>query len=90
MTERYRVTAAAMSALTWNAAVPAGQYPEHSCPWMVRHGKAAPRSPSVLARSRAWSRMEYRQRNASAAASGRVYVSTGSTNASASQNACPS
>ena len=31
-----------MSALTCHAAVPAGQYAEHSCPRMVRQGKLAP------------------------------------------------
>ena len=39
-------TASAMSPLMWNAAVPAGQYPEHSWPRIVRHGKAAPARPS--------------------------------------------
>jgi hypothetical protein len=38
-----------MSALIWKAAVPAGQYAELSAPRMVRHGKAAPRSPSSRA-----------------------------------------
>ena len=35
-----------MSAPMWNAAVPAGQYPEHSWPRIVRHGNAAPSRPS--------------------------------------------
>jgi hypothetical protein len=34
--------------LTWKAAVPAGQYAEHSCPRIVRHGKAAPLQPELL------------------------------------------
>ncbi len=79
-----------MSALTWNAAVPAGQYAEHSCPRIVRHGNAAPRRRSVVARSRARSSVACRQHNASAAAPGQVAVSSGSTNISVSQNACPS
>ena len=37
-----------MSALMWNPAVPAGQYAEHSWPRIVRHGNAAPCSPSVF------------------------------------------
>ena len=72
-------TASAMSALMWNAAVPAGQYPEHSWPRMVRHGNAAPCSPSCSARSLASGRICCRQRSASAAASGAVYASIGST-----------
>ena len=39
-----------MSAPMWNAAVPAGQYPEHSSPRIVRQGKTAPFRPSVSAR----------------------------------------
>ncbi len=66
------MTASAMSALMWKAAVPAGQYPEHSSPWIVRHGKAAPARPSSLAWSWAIGSMLYRQRSASAAASGWV------------------
>ena len=34
----------------WKAAVPAGQYPEHSRPSIVRHGKVAPSNPRSLAR----------------------------------------
>ena len=48
----------------------AGQYAEHSSPWIVRHGKAAPARPRVRARSFAWPRMLCRQRRASAAACG--------------------
>ena len=48
---RSATTASAMSALMWNAAVPAGQYAEHSSPRIVRHGKAAPSRPSCAARS---------------------------------------
>ena len=66
------MTAYAMSALMWNAAVPAGQYPEVSWPRIVRHGKAAPARPSSLAWSLATSITRYRQRSASAAAPGRV------------------
>ncbi len=90
MATRYRSTAAAMSALTWKAAVPAGQYPLDSWPRIVRHGKAAPRRPSSVARCRAGSTVRARQRRASAAACGAVYVRTGSTYASVSQNVCPS
>ena len=79
-----------MSALTCQAAVPAGQYAEHSCPRMVRQGKLAPARSSSCARCRAMSRVDARQRSASAAASGCVYVSTGSTNPSVSQKAWPS
>ncbi len=79
-----------MPALTWKAAVPAGQYAEPSGPAMVRQGNAAPASPSWAARSRASSRVLYRQRRASATAWGAVWVSTGSTNISVSQKACPS
>ncbi|CAM5738189.1 hypothetical protein STENM223S_01826 [Streptomyces tendae] len=61
-----------MSAATWKAAVPAGQYAEPSEPSMVRHGKAAPRSPSWAARSRAAGRVACRQRSASATALGAV------------------
>ena len=70
--------------------MPAGQYAEHSAPLMDRHGNAAPRSPSASARSRALSSVECRQRSASRAASGMVYVSTGSTKVSVSQKECPS
>ena len=45
---RYRSNAAAMSALTCQAAVPAGQYAEHSCPRMVRQAKLAPARSSFL------------------------------------------
>ena len=86
----YRITASAMSALTWNAAVPAGQYPEHSSPWIVRHGKAAPARPSWAAWSRAAGSTSCRHRSTLAAASGAVSVSTGKTNVSVSQNVCPS
>ncbi len=79
-----------MSALTWNAAVPAGQYPEHSSPRIVRHGNAAPSWPSCRARSRARSSVECRHRSASAAAFGCEYVSRGSAKISVSQKACPS
>ncbi len=79
-----------MSAFTWKAAVPAGQYADPSEPWMVRQGNAAPPSPSCAARSRAGSRVLCRQRSASATAAGAVWVSTGSTNISVSQKACPS
>ncbi|CAM5696117.1 hypothetical protein SGRIM128S_00332 [Streptomyces griseomycini] len=79
-----------MSALTWKAAVPAGQYAEPSEPSMVRQGNAAPRRPSWAARSRATGRVECRQRSASAAASGTVQISRGSTKTSVSQKACPS
>ena len=54
------------------AHVPAGQYAEHSWPRMVRHGNAAPCRPSVWARSRARSSVEWRQRSTSAAAEGWV------------------
>src|SRR4051795_463168 len=57
---------------------------------MVRHGNAAPASPSVWARSRAWSRIDQRQRSASADASGSVWSSTGSTYCSVSHSVCPS
>ena len=67
-----RITASAMSALMWNPAVPAGQYAEHSCPVMVRQGKAAPLRFSCLARSLACGRIMCRQRSASAAAAGAV------------------
>ena len=79
-----------MSAPMWNAAVPAGQYPEDSGPSMVRQGKAAPRRLSVSARSRAWSSVLCRHCNALRTALGWVYVSTGRTNISVSQKACPS
>ena len=74
----------------WKAAVPAGQYAEHSWPVMVRHGNAVPLRLSCRARSCAFGTIMCRQRSASAAASGAVYVSTGSTNVSVSQNAWPS
>jgi len=64
------MTASAMLALTWKAAVPAGQYPEHASPAMVRHGNAAPRSPSWRARPVAFGRVEWRQCSACAAAPG--------------------
>ncbi len=66
------MTASAISALMWKAAVPAGQYPEHSWPSIVRHGKAAPFRPRSAARSRASGRTECRQRSTSAAAAGWV------------------
>ena len=50
----------------------AGQYPEVSSPRMVRHGKAAPRRPRTVARSRALSRIECRHRSASRTACGAV------------------
>src|SRR6476469_1481253 len=87
---RYRATASDTSADTWNAPVPAGQYAEHSAPSIERHGNAAPRNPSAAARSRAAGRVACRHRSASRAASGTVYVSTGSTNVSLSQKECPS
>ena len=68
----YRVTAAAISAFTWNAAVPAGQYAEHSAPSIVRQGKVAPRRPSWLARSIAPGSVLCRQRSTLTAASGMV------------------
>jgi hypothetical protein len=68
----YRTAAAAMSALMWNAAVPAGQYAEHSWPRSVRQGNAAPARPRVRALANAKSMMECRQRSASAAAFGWV------------------
>ncbi len=74
----------------WNAAVPAGQYADDSGPSMVRHGKAAPSRFSVRARSWAWSSVACRHCSASRTAPGWVYVSTGSTNISVSQNAWPS
>ncbi len=61
-----------MSALTWNPAVPAGQYPEHSSPWMVRQGNAAPSSPSSAARAIAAGSVLWRQVRAPLAASGAV------------------
>ncbi len=79
-----------MSALMWKAAVPAGQYPEHSSPVMVRHGKAAPSSPSCRARSRAFGSVACRQRSASTAACGQVWTRTGSTKVSVSQKVWPS
>ena len=90
MASTYRIAASAMSALMWNAAVPAGQYAEHSCPAIVRHGNAAPFRPSCFARSRASGSVLCRQRSAAAAASGTVSDSAPSTNVSVSQNACPS
>ena len=78
-----------MSALMWNAAVPAGQYPEHSWPRIVRHGNVTPSSPSSLARAAARSIVEWRQHRASRAASGATYVSTGSVYVSMSQNVWP-
>src|SRR5215472_9992983 len=87
---RYFTTALAISAFMWKAAVPAGQYPEHSWPRIVRHGNAAPSRPSSRACSFARSSTRYRHRSASAAADGSVYVRTGSTNVSVSQNVCPS
>ena len=56
---------------------------------MVRQANAAPRSRSARAQSIAIGNVEHRQCSASAAASGTVAVSTGSTNISVSQNACP-
>ncbi len=72
VTVRYRSNAIAMSALTCHAAVPAGQYAEHSCPRIVRHGKLAPARSSWAARSFASERVEARHRRASAAACGTV------------------
>jgi hypothetical protein len=66
------MTASAMSAFTWNAAVPAGQYAEPSEPAMVRQGNAAPLRPSWAARARAAGRVFWRQRSASATAPGEV------------------
>ncbi len=57
---------------------------------MVRQGKAAPCSPSWDARSIASGRVLCRHRRALAAAAGLVRLSTGSTNVSVSQKACPS
>ncbi len=59
-------------------------------PRIVRHGNAAPFSRSWAARSCARSSVEWRQRSASATASGCVYVSTGSTKVSVSQKTWPS
>lgn len=53
-----------MSAPMWKAAVPAGQYPEHSSPRIVRQGKTAPARPSWAARSRAIGSVVCRQRSA--------------------------
>ncbi|CAM5667510.1 hypothetical protein SGRIM128S_06017 [Streptomyces griseomycini] len=61
-----------------------GQYAEPSEPSMVRQGNAAPRRPSWAARSRATGRVECCQRSASAAASGAVQISRGSTKTSVS------
>ena len=52
------MTASAIPALMWKAAVPAGQYPEHSWPRIVRQGKSAPSSPRTFARSRASSSVD--------------------------------
>ena len=70
--------------------MPAGQYPEHSSPRIVRHGSAAPRRPSWRARSRAESSVEWRHSSALRTVRGAVKVSTGSTKLSVSQNAWPS
>ena len=57
---------------------------------MVRHGNAAPARPMSAACCLASGSTMCRQRSASAAADGWVYMSTGSTNVSVSQNVCPS
>jgi len=55
-------------ALMCHAAVPAGQYAEHSWPRIVRQGKVAPSRSSCAARSFATSSVDARHRSASAAA----------------------
>jgi len=71
----------------WNAAVPAGQYAEHSGPVMVRHANAAPSSPNSTARARAPGRVELPPAERVRRRVRLVKLSSGSTNVSVSQNA---
>ena len=79
-----------MSALMWKAAVPAGQYPEHSCPRIVRHGKAAPSSPSYARPFLGQVEGRVAPPERIGGRLGDVYFSTGRTKRSVSQNVWPS